>query len=60
MEASPATYPAWVSLEVVAPNMPDEVERKRRKDERAQRDANVVPPPEDHVRERDQPNKEDP
>lgn len=58
-EASPTTGPARVSSEIVAPNLPCEVELKRREDERARRDANVAPPPDDPNREGPQHNRED-
>lgn len=51
--ASSAIGPACISLEVVAPNLPDEVERKRPEDEKTQRDANVAPPLENLIGERD-------
>lgn len=60
MGPSLAIGPAHVSSKVVAPNMPNEVEMKRHEDEKARRDVNVAPFPDDLERERPQPNREGP
>lgn len=53
--ASPTIGPTRVYSEVVAPNVPDEIERRGHEDKKAQGDANVAPPLEDPERERHQP-----